>query len=58
MARFSIGDFLVEGKTIGKVVAIFTTTDGKLRYMVENDGTLQFALENELGTLKARDRAA
>ena len=58
MAKFAIGDFLLEGKTIGKVVAIFTTTDGKLRYVVENDGTLQFVLENELAPHMAQDRAA
>ncbi len=58
MAKFAIGDFVASGKTTGKVVAIFTSTDGELRYAVENDGALQFILENELALYQSQHRAA
>jgi hypothetical protein len=58
MAKFAIGDSVVKGKNTGKVVAIFTTTDGELRYAVENDGALQFILENELAPYQSQNRAA
>jgi len=49
MAKFTVGDTVTKAKeSIGKVVAIFTTTDGELRYAVEHEGTLQFILEAEL----------
>lgn len=53
MAKFAIGDTITKAKkSIGKVVAIFTTVDGELRYAVENEGTLQFILETELVPLQ------
>ena len=53
MAKFVIGDTVTKAKkSIGKVVAIFTTVDGKLRYAVEHEGTLQFILETELTPLQ------
>jgi hypothetical protein len=58
MAKFAVGDFVVKGKTTGQVVAIFTTTDGELRYAIEDDGALQFAMENELAQYQSRERAA
>ena len=49
MPKFAIGDLVTKGKNnTGAVVAIFTTTDGELRYAIENEGTLQFVLETEL----------
>jgi hypothetical protein len=58
MAKFAIGDSVAKGKTTGKVVAIFTSTEGELRYAVENDGALQFILENELAPYQSQHRAA
>jgi hypothetical protein len=59
MAKFAIGDYVAKGKSsTGKVVAIFTTTEGNLRYAVENDGALQFILENELAPYQPQIRAA
>ena len=58
MAKFAVGDFVAKGKTTGRVVAIFTTTDGQLRYAIEDDGALQFAMENELAQYQSRERAA
>jgi hypothetical protein len=58
MAKFAIGDDVAKGKSTGKVVAIFTTVDGELRYAVENDGALQFVLENELIPHQPQHRAA
>ena len=53
MAKFVIGDTVTKAKkSIGKVVAIFTTVDGELRYAVEHEGTLQFILETELTPLQ------
>ena len=49
MAKFAIGDTVAKAKkSVGKVVAIFTTADGELRYAVEHEGALQFILETEL----------
>jgi hypothetical protein len=49
MPKFAIGDVVDRDKSdTGIIVAIFTTTDGELRYAVENEGTLQFVLETEL----------
>ena len=49
MPKFSIGDVVDKDKSnAGVIVAIFATTDGGLRYAVENEGTLQFVLEAEL----------
>ncbi|MEI9924365.1 MAG: hypothetical protein WDN50_13285 [Bradyrhizobium sp.] len=58
MAKFAIGDNVAKGKNTGKVVAIFTTTDGELRYAIENDGALQFVLEDELAPYQPQHRAA
>ncbi len=59
MAKFAIGDYVAKGKSSnGKVVAIFTTTEGALRYAVENEGALQFILENELAPYQPQIRAA
>jgi hypothetical protein len=58
MAKFAIGDSVARGKSTGKVVAIFTTTDGELRYAVENEGALQFVMENELSAYRPHERAA
>jgi hypothetical protein len=59
MAKFAIGDHVAKGKSsTGKVVAIFTTSEGELRYAVENDGALQFILENELAPYQPQTRAA
>ena len=58
MAKFAVGDFVAKGKTTGRVVAIFTTTDGQLRYAIEDDVALQFAMENELAQYQSRERAA
>jgi hypothetical protein len=42
MAKFAIGA-VAQGKTsTGKIVAIFATVDGVLRYAVEHEGALQF----------------
>jgi len=49
MAKFAIGDTVTKDKkNTGKVVAVFTTDDGDLRYAVEHEGALQFILETEL----------
>ena len=49
MPKFAIGDTVDKDKcNIGVVVAVFTTVDGKPRYAVENEGSLQFPLETEL----------
>lgn len=49
MAKFAVGDTITSAKkSVGKVVAIFTTVDGELRYAVEHEGTLHFILEKEL----------
>lgn len=58
MAKFAIGDSVARGKNTGKVVAIFTTIDGELRYAVENEGALQFVMENELSAYGPQERAA
>jgi hypothetical protein len=58
MAKFSIGDSVSKGKNTGKVVAVFTTTDGELRYAVEDDGALQFILEADLAPYHPKHRAA
>jgi hypothetical protein len=58
MAKFAIGDFVAKGNSTGKVVAIFTTVDGELRYAIENDGALQFVLESELTRYQPQNRAA
>ena len=59
MAKFAIGDSVAKGKnSTGKVVAIFTTSEGELRYAVENDGAIQFILENELTPYQPQTRAA
>ena len=58
MAKFAVGDFVAKGKTAGRVVAIFTTTDGELRYAIEDDGALQFAMENELAQYQPQEKAA
>ena len=58
MAKFAIGDFVAKGNSTGKVVAIFTTTDGRLRYAIEDDGALQFVLESELAPYQPQNRAA
>jgi hypothetical protein len=53
MAKFAIGDAVARGKTsTGKIVAIFTTVDGEIRYAVEHEGALQFLLETELVPLE------
>ena len=58
MAKFAIGDTVSKGKNIGRVVAVFTTIDGELRYAVEDDGALQFILETELTPYHPHHRAA
>jgi hypothetical protein len=59
MAKFAIGDIVAKGKNnTGKVVAVFTTVDGELRYAVENEGALQFVLENELVPYQPKPQAA
>ena len=59
MAKFAIGDTVAKGKSnSGKVVAVFTTVDGELRYAVEQDGALQFVLEAELVPYQPQPRAA
>ena len=59
MAKFAIGDIVAKGKhNTGKVVAVFTTVDGVLRYAVENDGALQFVLEDDLVPYQPQPRAA
>jgi hypothetical protein len=59
MAKFAIGDTVAKGKSnTGKVVAVFTTVDGELRYAVEQDGALQFVLEAELVPYQPQPRAA
>lgn len=58
MPKFSIGDFVASGRIIGKIAAVFITTEGQLRYAIENDGALQFVLESELAPRQLRDKAA
>ena len=58
MAKFSIGDFVANGKVSGKVAAVFITTEGQLRYAIESDGALQFALETELAPYQSQAKAA
>ena len=58
MAKFAIGDSVSKGKDTGKIVAVFTTADGELRYAVEDDGALQFILETELAPHHPQHRAA
>jgi hypothetical protein len=59
MAKFAIGDIVAKGKNnTGTVVAVFTTVDGELRYAVENDGALQFVLEDDLVPYQPQPRAA
>jgi hypothetical protein len=59
MAKFAIGDAVNRGKSnTGKVVAVYTTTDGELRYAVENEGALEFVLEAELSLCQAEHQAA
>ena len=54
MAKFAIGDAVAKDKDhSGKVVAVFTTSDGQLRYALENEGALQFLLEAELAPLQS-----
>jgi hypothetical protein len=57
MAKFAIGDFVANSKVTGKVAAVFITTEGQLRYAIESDGALQFALETELAPYH-QDKAA
>jgi hypothetical protein len=58
MEKFAIGDFVARGKVAGKVAAVFITTEGQLRYAIESDGALQFALETELVRYQSQDKAA
>jgi hypothetical protein len=59
MAKFAIGDIVAKGNNnTGKVVAVFSTVDGELRYAVENEGALQFVLETELVPYQPQPRAA
>ena len=59
MAKFAIGDIVAKGKNdTGKVVAIFTTVDGELRYAVEDEGALQFVLEDQLVPYQPQPQAA
>jgi hypothetical protein len=58
MAKFSIGDFIANGNVTGKVAAVFVTTEGQLRYAIENDGALQFAMETELAPYQSQTKAA
>jgi hypothetical protein len=58
MAKFSIGDFVANGKVAGNVSAVFVTTDGQLRYAIEIDGVLQFVLETELAPHHSQNKAA
>jgi hypothetical protein len=59
MAKFAIGDIVAKGNNnTGKVVAVFTTVGGELRYAVENEGALQFVLETELVPYQPQPRAA
>jgi hypothetical protein len=49
MPKFAIGDVVDNAKSsTGIIVAVFTTTNGELRYAVEHEGALQFLLEAEL----------
>ena len=49
MPKFSVGDSVAKDKDhSGKVAAVFTTANGEPRYAVEDEGALQFILENEL----------
>ena len=49
MPKFVIGDIVDKDKSnTGVILAVFTTTNGQLRYAVEHDGTLEFILETEL----------
>jgi hypothetical protein len=57
MEKFAIGDFVAKGNVTGKIAAVFITNEGQLRYAIETDGALQFALEAEL-ILYRRDKAA
>lgn len=49
MAKFAIGDAVDQNRSgSGVVVAVFTTTDGDLRYAIDHEGVLQFAMESSL----------
>jgi hypothetical protein len=49
MAKFSIGEVVDQPKGhSGVIVAVFTTTDGELRYAVDHEGELQFPSETSL----------
>jgi hypothetical protein len=49
MAKYAIGDAVLKDKRTTVVIrAIFTTVDGKLRYAVENDNSLDFVEEGRL----------
>lgn len=58
MEKFAIGDYVAKGNVTGKVAAVFITTEGQLRYAIESDGALQFALEAELVPYQSQDKAA
>jgi hypothetical protein len=58
MEKIAIGDFVTKGRVIGKVAAVFITNEGQLRYAIESDGALQFALETELVRHQSQDKAA
>jgi hypothetical protein len=49
MPKFAIGDVVEKDKSnTGVIVAVFTTSNGELRYAVEHEGALEFILETEL----------
>jgi hypothetical protein len=49
MPKYALGDAVEkDASEKGVVVAIFTTDDGKPRYVLESDGALQFVLEDRL----------
>jgi hypothetical protein len=49
MPKFAVGDSVAKDKEhSGKVAAVFTDSNGEPRYVVENEGVLQFILEREL----------
>jgi hypothetical protein len=59
MSKFAIGDVVKKYRGGSAVVrAIFTTTDGELRYAVENEGALDFVEEAGLSASPKTDLAA
>jgi hypothetical protein len=48
VAKYAIGDVVTKDKSSVVVRAIFTTSEGHLRYAVENEGTLDFVEEARL----------